>query len=101
MVSGRLFDPPEVTPAAETMPLDTLAPSAAPTLAPVDTRAAERAERIVLLAGQLQAKRRELRMIRRRAVLYNRPQTHHPDQYEQLSGEIQALIDQITTAEEG
>lgn len=103
MPSGRLFDPPEVTPAAEPMPVATAAPTAAPPPAPVpspeDTRAAERAEHIATLRAQLQAKRREQRMIRLRKGIYNRPQAHLTDQYEQLSGEIHALIDQITAAE--
>jgi CHAT domain-containing protein len=109
MVSGRLFDPPEVTPAAEPMPAATTAPTAAsmPSAAPAqalvptpgDTRATERAEQIATLTAQLQAKRREQRMIRLRKGIYNRPQAHLTRQYEQLSGEIHALIDQITAAE--
>jgi hypothetical protein len=99
MKSGRLFDPPEVTPAAESLPV--AAPAAAATLAPapIDARAAERAEQIATLTAQLQTKRREQRMIRRRAVMYNRPQAHLTHEYEQLGTEIQALIDQITAAE--
>jgi CHAT domain-containing protein len=103
MKSGRLFDPPEVTPAAEPLPVAAAAPAAAPTLAPVptpvDAGAAERAEQIATLTAQLQAKRGEQRMIRRRAVMYNRPQAHLTDHYEQLGTEIHALIDQITAAE--
>ena len=109
MASGRLFDPPEVTPAPEPMPAATAAPTvapipaAAPASAPlpatVDLRAAEHAELIATLTAQLQAKRGEQRMIRLRKGIYNRPQAHLTDQYEQLSGEIHALIDQITAAE--
>ena len=109
MASGRLFDPPEVTPAAEPMPSATAAPTAAsipaaapapaPVPTPVDTHAAERAEEIATLTAQLQAKRREQRMIRLRNGIYSRPQAHLTRQYEQLSGEIHALIDQITAAE--
>jgi hypothetical protein len=109
MASGRLFDPPEVTPAAESRPVATAAPTVAPIPAgaptpapvptPVDVRAADRAEPIATLTAQLQAKRREQRMIRLRQGIYNRPQAHLTDQYEQLSGEIRALIDQITAAE--
>src|SRR6185503_7268656 len=104
MVSGRLFDPPEVTPAAEPMPAVTTAPTAAsiPSAAPAqalvptpgDMRATERAEQIATLTAQLQAKRREQRMIRLRKGIYSRPQTHLTHQYEQLSSEIHALIDQ-------
>src|SRR5688500_8629356 len=109
MASGQLFVPPEVTPAAEPMPAATLAPTTAsipaatsapaPVPTPGDTRAAERAEQIATLTAQLQAKRREQRMIRLRKGIYIRPQAHLSDQYEQLSGEIHALIDQITAAE--
>jgi CHAT domain len=109
MASGRLFVPPEVTPAAEPMPPATAVPTAAPIPSaaparalvptPGDTRATERAEQIATLTAQLQAKRREQRMIRLRKGIYNRPQAHLTDQSEQLSGEIHALIDQITAAE--
>ena len=61
--------------------------------------AAERTEETATLTAQLQAKRREQRMIRLRDGIYNRPQKHLTDHYEQLSVEIHSLIDQITAAE--
>jgi hypothetical protein len=61
--------------------------------------AAEPTEAIATLTAQLQAKRREQRMIRLRVRIYNRPQKHLTDHYERLSGEIHGLIDQITAAE--
>ncbi len=107
MPSGRLFEPPEITPVVESIPAATPAPTAAPVPAaipapaptPVDTHAAERAEQIATLTAQLQAKRTEQRMLKRRNVIYDRPQTHLTDQHKQLSAEIQALIDQITAAQ--
>jgi hypothetical protein len=102
MASGRLFDPPEVTPVAEPMPAAApahAAPVVAAVPAPVDTRATERAEQIAALTMQLQVKRREQRTIRLRQGLYNRPQAHLTEQYQQLSGEIHTLIDHITAAE--
>jgi hypothetical protein len=100
--SGRLYDPPKVTSAA--MPIATAAPIPASATAlaaapmPVDTGVAERAEQIATLTAQLQAKRREQRMIKLRQGIYNRPQAHLTNQYEQLSGEIRALLEQITSA---
>lgn len=94
MASGRLFDPPEVTPAAAPLPA-----AAATVPAPADTRAAERAEQIAALAAQIQAKRADRRLIKLRNVMYNQPQAHLTDHYKQLGGEIQALIEQITAAE--
>jgi hypothetical protein len=105
MKSGRLFDPPEVMPAAERLPVAGATPpaapisAAAPALVPANSGAAERAEQVTTLTAQLQSKRREQRTLRLRQGVYSRPQAHLADQDEQLTGEIQALIDQITAAE--
>jgi hypothetical protein len=97
MASGRLFDPPEITPAPEPVPAGAPAPTAAPTLGAA--RAAEHADHIAALTAQLQAKRAEQRMIRRRQAIYDRPQEHLARQYQQLRAEIRTLIDQITAGE--
>jgi CHAT domain len=89
MVSGRLFDLPEIIPAP---------PATVPTPLPanpsVPAENAQAAEQSRLMS-QLYFKRRELRLLRTRATTYLRPQAHHAKLAEQLHNEIQELIKQI------
>lgn len=99
MANGRLFDLPEVTPAA-------LQPASAqvplqPADAPVAPTAMTRdSTQVEALIAQLQAKRREQFLLKRRNILYIRPQAHHIHQAEQLASEIRALTEQLQTLED-